>query len=157
MLQANITGLCGECSQYRDHTGFAPAHRGMCFPNLQCSGSKLLCWVYCPKWALPFMHFPVISCSGSGSWALHKGTDSVGRVFDALPRSEQLRRPGGWPAHCPRWARHLNHLPGPGYLVSWVHRKSAVSGVLCISSGELISGCSPPGRCQLPRIPGRCG
>ena len=26
MLQTNIAGLCGEHSQYSDHTGFAPAH-----------------------------------------------------------------------------------------------------------------------------------
>ena len=25
-LQTNITGVCRECSQYMDHTGFAPAH-----------------------------------------------------------------------------------------------------------------------------------
>ena len=28
-LQTNITGVCGECSQCRNHTGFAPAH-GTC-------------------------------------------------------------------------------------------------------------------------------
>ena len=28
-LQINITGVCGECSQCMDHTGFVPAH-GMC-------------------------------------------------------------------------------------------------------------------------------
>ena len=33
-----------------------------------------------------------ISCSGSGSQVLHKGTDSVGPGFCALPRSEQLSR-----------------------------------------------------------------
>ena len=33
--------------------------------------------------------------------------------FCALPRSEQLRWPGVWWAHCPRWALHLNHLLGP--------------------------------------------
>ena len=25
-LQTNITGMCGECSQFVDHPGFAPAH-----------------------------------------------------------------------------------------------------------------------------------
>ena len=34
---------------------------------------------------------------------------------------------------------------------------SAFSGVPCVSSGELISGCDPPGGCQLSRIPGRLG
>ena len=32
----------------------------------------------CPKHILGFVHFPGLSCSGSGSWVLHKGTDSVG-------------------------------------------------------------------------------
>ena len=33
------------------------------------------------------------------------------------------------------------HLPGASCLVSWVRSRSAISGVPCISSGELISGC----------------
>ena len=56
----------------------------------------------CLKWALGFIHFPGLSHSGSGSWVLHKGTDSVGPVFCALPRSEQLRRPGAWQVHSPQ-------------------------------------------------------
>ena len=47
------------------------------------------------------------------------------------------------------------HHPVPSCLVSWVHSKSAVSGVPCVTSGGLISGCDPPGRCQPSRIPGR--
>ena len=43
------------------------------------------------KWALGCVHFPGLSRSGSGSWVLHKGTDSVGPAFCALPRSKQLR------------------------------------------------------------------
>ena len=112
---------------------------------------------YCPNWALPFVHFPLLNCLGSGSQVLRKGTDSVGHVFCALPRSGQLRRPGAWWAHCPRWAMHLNHLPDPGCLVSQVHCESTDSGVPCISSGELSSGCDLPGRCQLFRILGRLG
>ena len=97
----------------------------------------------CPKQALHFMHFPGLSCSSSGSRVLHKGTDLVGHAFCALPRSKQLRLPGSWQVHCPRWAVHLNHLPGPRRL--------------CVSSGELISDCDTPGRCQSSRIPGRLG
>ena len=44
-----------------------------------------------PKWVLGCVHFPGLSCSGSGSRVLHKGTDLVGHAFCALPRSEQLR------------------------------------------------------------------
>ena len=41
-----------------------------------------------------------------------------GCAFCALSRSEQLRQPGAWCAHCPRRAMHLNHLPGPRSSVS---------------------------------------
>ena len=110
-----------------------------------------------PKQALGFVHFPDLSCSGSDSLVLHKSTDSFGPAFCALPRSEELRQPGAWPAHCPRWFVSLNHLPSPSHSDSWVRHKSAISDVPCVSSGELISGCDPPGRCQLSRIPGRLG
>ena len=103
---------------------------------------------YCPKQALRFMHFPGLSCSGSGSWVLCKGTDLVGRAFYALPRSKELRPPGAWQAHCPKWAVHLNHLPSPGPSVFQLHLESTTSGVPYVSSGELISGCDSPGRCQ---------
>ena len=36
------------------------------------------------------------------------------------------------------------HLPGPSPLVSWLRHQSTISRVLCVSSGELISGCDPP-------------
>ena len=45
----------------------------------------------CLKGALGCMHFPGLSHSGSSSWVLHKGADSVGPAFCALSRSEQLR------------------------------------------------------------------
>ena len=47
------------------------------------------------------------------------------------------------------------HIPGPSHLVSWVCHKGTVPCVLCVSSGELISGCDPPGGCQASRISGR--
>ena len=47
------------------------------------------------------------------------------------------------------------HLPGPSHSVSWVCSGSTISGVPCVSSGELISGCDPPGGCQRSRILGR--
>ena len=109
----------------------------------------------CLRWGLGCVHFPGLSCKSSGSQVFYKGTDSAGPAFCALPRSEELRRPGTWRAYCPRWSVHLSHLPGPSHSVSWVHRKTAISGVLCVSSGGLNSGCDPPGRCQPSRIPGR--
>ena len=64
-----------------------------------------------------FMHFSGPSHLGSGSQVLHKGTNSVGHAFCALPRSEQLRRSGARGAHCPSWAMHLNHLSGLGCVI----------------------------------------
>ena len=103
---------------------------------------------HCPKQTLHFVHFPSLNHSGSGSRELRKGTDSVEHVFCAFSRSEQLGRSGAWWVHCPWWAAHLNHLPGPGQLVPQVHLVSTISDVLCVSSGELTSGCDPPGRCR---------
>ena len=44
-LQTNIAGLCGECLQCMDHTGFAPTH-GVCLswsvqlrPRVLCMGT----------------------------------------------------------------------------------------------------------------------
>ena len=62
-LQINIAGMCGECSQCMDHTGFVPGHSSMCFPGLHCSGSRML-------------------------W---KALFKVGPAFRALPRSKPLR------------------------------------------------------------------
>ena len=85
-LQTNITGMCGECSQCMNHTGFAPAHSTCAFlvytaqaPG--CSEGEL------SKAALGRMHFPSLSCSDSGSQLFHKGTDSVGPAFCGLPMS----------------------------------------------------------------------
>ena len=39
----------------------------------------------CPKLALCFVYFPGLSCSGSGSWVLHKCIDLVGHVFLPFP------------------------------------------------------------------------
>ena len=152
-LQTNSTGVCSRCLS---HTGPAPAHGVCAFPvytaqALSCSPRNRL------RPALGCMHLPGLSRSGSGTWVVLRGIDSVGPAFCALPRSEQLRQSGVWQAHCPTWAVSLNHLPSLSHLVSQVHRRSTVSGVPCVSSGELISGCDPLGRCQPSRIPGRHG
>ena len=148
-LQTNITGVCGEWLQCMDLTGFAPAHSSVSFLDLHCSGSRLLC-------RGTVQSGPCILCT-SQVQVLRYSTkaDSVGRAFCALPRSEQLRRPGAWRLHCPRWS--FNHLPGPGRSVSWVHRESTISGVPLVTSRELISGYNPPGRHQPSRIPGSRG
>ena len=92
--------MFGECLQCFGPTGFAPTHVMCAFlvytaQALSCSARN------CLRQALGCVHFPGLSCSGSGSWVLHKGTDSDGPAFCALPRSEQLRGPGAWRAQWP--------------------------------------------------------
>ena len=86
-----------------------------------------------------------------------QNTDSVGPAFCALPRSEQLRRPDAWRVQSPQVSSASYHLPNPSPLVSWVRSGSNISAVPCVSCGELISDCKPPGGCQPSRIPGRLG
>ena len=86
----------------------------------------------CLKQALGCVHFPGLSCSGSGSPVLHKGIDSVGPVFCAVSRSEQLRRPSAWWAHSPQVCGASYHLSGPSLSVSWL-RSSALSQVCSVS------------------------
>ena len=89
-LQTNITGVCGERSQCFSRTGFAPSH-GVCAFMVYTSQALGCSAGNCLRQTLSCMHFPGLSRSGSGSWVLHKGTDSVGPAFCALPKSEQLR------------------------------------------------------------------
>ena len=146
-LGTNIRGVCGECAQCLSHAGFAPALRACAFIYTaqapDCSAGN--CLVACTS---------RLSHSGSGSRGLHKGADPGGPACCALPRSEQLRRPGAWRAHSPQVGGASYHLPDPSCSVLGVQR-ARVSGVLPVSSGQLISGCEPPGRCQPSRIPGR--
>ena len=102
---------------------------------------------YYLKWALGCAHFPGLSCSGSGSQVLHKGTDSVVPVFCAPPRFEQLRQPGAWQVHSPSLAVGLITSPIPASLFPGCASKSIISSVLCVSSGRLISDCDSPGGC----------
>ena len=122
----------------------------VCFHGLHFSGSRLLCWELSEAGpglrALPRSKLLRFRFSGTPqrrrlSWA----------CVCALPRSEQLRRPGAWQARSPQVGQGVLSPP-PSQPLSFV-----VSGVLCVSSGELISGCDPPGGCQASRIPGRLG
>ena len=107
-LQRNITGVCGERSQCSGHTGFVPAH-SVCAFSVYTAQAPGCSAGYCLRRAPVCMHFPGLSCSSSASPVLHKGADSVGPAFCALPRSEQLRRPGAWRAQLP---------PGCGWVLS---------------------------------------
>ena len=139
--------------------------------------------VYGPHWVCPHSRhvcFPSLHCSGSRISAGELSKASPG--LRALPRPKPLRfRFLGTPQRhrlswacvlCPFQVRGAQatrclvstlsqvcgascHLPSPSPSVSWVRHKNAISGVPCVSSGELISDCDPPGGCQPSRIPGR--
>ena len=86
-LVTNIGGMCEECLQCMGHIGLAPAHGGLCFPSLHCSGSRLLSWELSKVG--PGLHaLPRSKPLRFRFWVLYKGTDLVGPVFCALPRSE---------------------------------------------------------------------
>ena len=145
--------VCVGSSQCLGHTGFPPLTACVLsrstLPRLQVALQRR-----CLRQALGCVHFPGLRRSGSGSRVPHKGAGSVGPSFCALPTSEQLRRSGAWPAHTPQVRRILSS-PRPSPSASWVH--SGISGVPCVSSGELISGCDLSDGCQPSRIPGRLG
>ena len=155
-LQTNIPGVYGECLQCLHHTGFASAH-GVC-----------AFLVYTAQ--APGCSVAELSKAGPGLHALPRSKLLRFR-FSCTPQRHRL----SWvcifchsQVSAAQTTRFLvstisqegdesYHLPGPSPLVSWVYSKSAISGVLYVSSGELISGSNCPGGCQSPRIPGRLG
>ena len=48
-------------------------------------------------------------------------------------------------------------LPRPSHLVFWVYNRHTFSGVPCVFSGKLISGCHPASGCRPSRIPESLG
>ena len=117
-LQTNITGMCGECLQCMDHTGFAPAHGGMCFPGLHCSGP---------------------SCSAGE-------LSKLGPAFCTLPRSNLLRfRFSGTPQrHRLSWVCVLcpSQVSSSG---DQVLRECTVPGGLCFLITPLVPAAWFPG------------
>ena len=88
MLQINKTSVCSQCLS---HTGPPLTHGTCSLPAhtaqaLDCSAGNH------PRLALGCLHLPGLSRSGSGTWVVLRGTDSVGPAFCALPRSKQLRQ-----------------------------------------------------------------
>ena len=139
-----------------------------------------------PHWVCPCsrcVYFPCLHCLGSRLLCQELSEASPGLY--ALPRSKPLRfrysgspqrRRLGWACVlCPSQVRAAQVtrclvsaitpslrgesycLPCPSCSVFWVYNGCAFSSVPCISSGELISGCDPPGRCQPSKIPRSLG
>ena len=138
-LQTNITGVCGECFQCLNHTGFAPAHvlsqSTLLRLQVALQGSYL-------KWALGCMHFPGLSRSGSGSPQRRR----LGWTCILCPSFPALSNSGGQVLGERALLRcgASYYLPHPSCWVSC--SRNAVSGVPCVCSGELISWLRPSWR-----------
>ena len=129
-----------------------PRSRRVCFPCLHCLGSRLLC--------------RELSEAGPGLYALPR---SKLLRFRYLGTPQRLRL--GWACVlCPSQVRAAQvtrcfvsvvavtyHLPRPCRSVFWVYNRRTFSGVPCVSSGELISGCDLPGGCRPSGIPRSLG
>ena len=128
--------LCGESTQCLGRTGFVSAHGACAFPvhtsqALGFSAREL------SEAGLGCVPFPGLSRSGSGSRGLHKGAHWAGPAFCALPRSEQLRRPGAWGAQSPQVGTASYHLPDPSRSVSWVAAGTPVSSAVSLLGTDL--------------------
>ena len=94
-LKTNTIGVCGCVCMVWTTLGLSPLTVPVLSWSILLRFQVALKGNY-SKWALGFEHLPDLSCSGSVSQVLHNGTDSIGSVFCALPRSKELRRPGVW-------------------------------------------------------------
>ena len=103
-LQTNTTGMCGDCSQCIDHTGFATAQGSMYFPGPHCPGSRVLC----------------------------KGPVLSGPAFHALTKCKPLRFSGTPQGHRPRWAVCFVLFPGPCSPGDWVLGEHTVPDGHCV-------------------------
>ena len=149
--------------------------------SLACVGSARSVWT---TLGLPQLTAPVLSRSTLLRFQVALQS-KAGSGLHAFPRSKPLRfRFWGTPQRhrlgwactlCPSQDRaaqatrclaralslgrgvHLITSPIPAAWFPGCCSGSAFSGVSCVSSVELISGCDPPGRCQPSRIPGRLG
>ena len=106
----NINGLCGECLQCMDHTGFATAQGGVCFLGLHCLGSRVLC----------------------------RALSQVDPVFPAYPRSKPLRFSRTLQGNRPHWRCFFVPLPGPSSSDDQKLGECTVLGGLCILITPLV-------------------
>ena len=100
---------------------------------------------HCPKQTLYFIHFPSLSHSGSGSWVQSWAQTRLDVRFVPIP---DLSSSGD------QVLGEHTVLSGLCVLITSWSLPISFLGLFRVSSGELIPGCDPPGRCQLSRIPG---
>ena len=111
-----------------------PCSQHVCFPNLHCSGSRLLTgelsMVGPGLHALP--RAKPLRFGFSGTPQRHR----LGQACVLCPSQVRAAQGlGAWRAHTPQVGGESYHLPHPSHSVSWVHSGSTVSGVLCLFWG----------------------
>ena len=114
-LPTDNTGMCGECSQWDNHTGFATAQGGVYFPGPQA-----------------------LECSA-------RALSQVGPALCALPRYKSFRFLGASQGHRPRWSVHFVNFPGLSNSGDWVLGEHIVPGGTCIFCTSLVLADQFPG------------
>ena len=123
-LQTNTAGMCGECLQWMDHTGFATAQGTLLRLQPALQG-------HCPKWTLCLTHLPALSCSGSQ--VLCKGTDPYGLCILCSFQVQAAQATGCLLSTPSQAVRASYTLAGPGCSVPRCTTR-AQSQVCCVSS-----------------------
>ena len=120
-----------------------PSSWRVCFPSLHCSDSRLLCWELSDVG--PGLH----SLPRSKPLRFRFSTKAqtwLGLRFASVPGPSS---PGdqvlGAHSH-PQLKAVAYPLTHPSRSVFWMYNRHTFSVVPCVYSGELISGCGPPGR-----------
>ena len=130
--------------------------RHVCFPCLCCLGSRLLCRELSE--AGPGLHAPPRSKPLRFGYLDTLQRHRLGWACVLCPSQVQAAQVTRCLASSrPQLKAATYCLPHPCCSVFWVYSRCAFSGVPCVSSGELISGCDPPSRCRPSRIPRSLG
>ena len=146
----------GVLAAFQSHW-VCPRSRHMCFHSLHCSGSRLLCQELSE--ASPGLHAlprsKPLSFRFSGTPQRRRLGLACVLCLSQVQAAQVTRCLASTVA--PSWRLHLISSPISAAWFSGCTTGRTFSGMPCVSSGELISGCNPPGRCQLSRIPTNLG
>ena len=146
-----ISLACVGTAQSLGHTGFAPAHGVCAFPvyTAQAPGcSKVGPGLHTLPRSKPLrFRFSGTPQRHRLSWACVFCPSQVQAAQETRCLASVVS-PGRGCILSPPWSQLLGFLGGSG---------APISSVPCVSSGELISGCDPPGGCQPSRIPRSLG
>ena len=152
-ITANKSHWCvGSARSVWATPGLPPLMAACAFPVYTaqapgCSAGVLLC----------FVHLPGLSRSGSGFGNYARAQRLLDVYFVPFPGRSSSGDQVLGECPVPGGPHVLITSPVPAAWFPGCAVRANVSGVFHVFSGELISGCNPPSRCQSSRIPGRLG